>query len=925
MNIKAYSEKSLRNIFNRSIIAVSLLTVTISLMVTMYITNKNSQQERLNYYKNIHNTVNELMRSALTMSDYGAIQKVLGSVSNKDEISTVISSEGDILLSDYSNYGLVASLKKFIRSENNCKELPESLKYKEKTYKIYCHEMKMQNRLKGKDATVGLLLTLVPGWHINSPSYVFVYLISISLLSVVILVSFLRLVVRKKILMPIERVTREITKMSEMPLEKKYLEIENLKEANEIVLLVKSFVELFENLKKHQEQAEINTKFISIGHTTAILAHDVRKPFTKLKAMLNYFDDYKNSSGQLENAKQEIDKSIKHVESMINDIMDFSREVKLETKPEALVDMFDFSIREVAQQEVVHISSFVSREEETEIAIRFEYNFQHTHQPLADNERLVRVFSNIIGNGIEAITVIGKKNEGTIAITTQDVIKNDTSFIEITIANDGPPIPEEDIPKLFESFFTKGKQKGTGLGLASAQKLINLHGGEIVGRNKNTKDGVEFIMTVPASDEKEVIDISKLPKNNREAAFVTLKKDTYELDTIIETLKDQHFNILLLEDESLYRQAVKSLINKHEILKNIIILYDAHTVDEALSIIEKENITHAIVDIDLGEMQTGFDFLEILHRALKTENRSPLCMVHSNRHLDEFKQKAFSLGAKAFVPKPLALEHLVDFLDSGEEEKLKTKDQSLETRNQKQEPRILVIDDDPMLLNGNTKTLERYFKTRAIYKAMNPEEAFELIKNTQVDYIFCDIYFDNSTYTGYDFVKEVRKDNPDIPIYLVSSESRCIGESKALECGANGFIEQILNETKIENALSAEPIKIESPTPQPENLVLAKIFHDLKKPHVRYSYLAQKIKNCSDNEFEKLHNELIMNFEYVRNLLDILQRYLHENKIMINDPEYRAEFEKEFEHFIQEEEAITSMPQEEGGSYVKAKNERLSS
>ena len=75
-----------------------------------------------------------------------------------------------------------------------------------------------------------------------------------------------------------------------------------------------------------------------------MLAHDVRKPFTKLKAFLNYFDDYKESPEKLSNAKHEIEKSIKQVDRMINEIMDFSREVRLETKPTALVDLVDFSI-----------------------------------------------------------------------------------------------------------------------------------------------------------------------------------------------------------------------------------------------------------------------------------------------------------------------------------------------------------------------------------------------------------------------------------------------------------------------------------------------------------------------------------------------------------------------------------------------------
>ncbi len=651
--------------------------------------------------------------------------------------------------------------------------------------------------------------------------------------------------------------------------------------------------------KRMAKKIKQQSRLAAIGSTTAILAHDVRKPFTKLKALLNYFDEYKQSPVKLENAKQEIEKSIKQVESMINDIMDFSREVKLETKPVPLVQLFDFSIRQITQGH-------------DESLIMFEYNVSHSKKPRVDDERMSRVFSNIIGNGIEAITVIGKKNTGTITITTKDIQREDTSFIEITIANDGPLFKEEDIPNLFESFFTKGKRKGTGLGLASAQKIINLHGGTITAHNKSHDTGVEFVMTVPASDEKERIDLTILPKNSKEAAFIELKKDTRELDRIIETIQNKRFKILLLEDEALYRSAVKSMIQKDETLRNIITLYDAHTVDEALEIVEKENISHAIVDIDLGDVQNGFDFLVYLSQNLKTKNQKLSCMIHSNRHLDEFRQKAFSLGAKAFVPKPLALEHLVDFLSvsglpcvapdlhsspsevglakqaDGSEVSVVEETRKPLTENHK--PRILVIDDDPILLKVTGDIVGRTFYGATVLEAKSPEQAMDMLHDQQFDYILCDINFDNSPMNGYEFVHTLRKDTPGSKIYLVSSTPTELAYDEAMRAGADGYIEQPISKEKIRTLSSIFPYalrtteieKARAPKTQnlKPNLLLCRVFHDMKKLHLFMDSFIRESQGENLNEWKEL---LKLYGDYSLRVTNLFREYLRKREVIIDD------------------------------------------
>ena len=115
----------------------------------------------------------------------------------------------------------------------------------------------------------------------------------------------------------------------------------------------------------------------------------------------------------------------------------------------------------------------------------------HKSQPLLEEQKMQRVFQNIFQNAFEAITIMGNKTSGEIIISTSET--SDGRFI-ISIANDGPKFSKEAEKKIFESFFTSGKNSGTGLGLASVKKIIELHGGAITARNRENAEGVEFVI-----------------------------------------------------------------------------------------------------------------------------------------------------------------------------------------------------------------------------------------------------------------------------------------------------------------------------------------------------------------------------------------------------------------------------------------------
>jgi signal transduction histidine kinase len=115
-----------------------------------------------------------------------------------------------------------------------------------------------------------------------------------------------------------------------------------------------------------------------------------------------------------------------------------------------------------------------------------------------------QAISNLIANAIDAVEPNGK-----IMVSTRCTPPDKKRVVEISIADSGPGIAEENLNRIFEPFFTTKKNTGTGLGLWITKEIIERHGGKIAVEPKSNGEfpsGATFTIELPCAGENPSTD-----------------------------------------------------------------------------------------------------------------------------------------------------------------------------------------------------------------------------------------------------------------------------------------------------------------------------------------------------------------------------------------------------------------------------------
>ncbi|HHO76611.1 MAG TPA: PAS domain S-box protein, partial [Deltaproteobacteria bacterium] len=239
---------------------------------------------------------------------------------------------------------------------------------------------------------------------------------------------------------------------------------------------------------KHMEQElEKARKMALLGEMSAHVAHEVRNPLQKIKTgveLLFHSMDLDERQKKLFNG---VASGVDNLEKFVTQILEWTRSGKIRLKP--------FSISNIIKGLIFNRDEQFTRQG---IEVNTAFDTQND-TIIVDGIQFRQLLENLIDNALEAMPGGGTLNIATSCIPEytfegprQDIT---TRALEIRIEDTGCGISEEDLPHIFQPFFTK-KTQGTGLGLALVQKVVSVHKGEIDVKNLENA-GVRFTIRLP--------------------------------------------------------------------------------------------------------------------------------------------------------------------------------------------------------------------------------------------------------------------------------------------------------------------------------------------------------------------------------------------------------------------------------------------
>jgi signal transduction histidine kinase len=201
----------------------------------------------------------------------------------------------------------------------------------------------------------------------------------------------------------------------------------------------------------------------------------------------------KNPLGIINNAAYTLQKTVKEGKTITQQIRIIREEV--ERSDRIITELMGYARLSEGQVEKLNITEELDRalEQVFPSGAKYDVMISRDYAPalpvlLAQRGHLSEVFVNILQNAREAMDGRGK-----IDITA---VYGDNYSIVITIRDNGPGIPAEKLPKVFEPYFTT-KEKGTGLGLAIVKHNTELYNGTVEVHSELGK-GTTFVVRLPA-------------------------------------------------------------------------------------------------------------------------------------------------------------------------------------------------------------------------------------------------------------------------------------------------------------------------------------------------------------------------------------------------------------------------------------------
>lgn len=371
-----------------------------------------------------------------------------------------------------------------------------------------------------------------------------------------------------------------------------------------------------ENYKQEKEREAYDSKIKFFTN----VAHEIRTPLTLIKAPLDSVSKADSLAGDNE-VKENLDVINLNVDRLLllaNQLLDFRK-----------MESGKFQINKQRADVKKIVESCVTRFMPTveSAGKRLEISLPEGEvEAVVDAEAITKIVSNLFTNAIKY-----GKSYIRVALTMGE------GNFRFEIANDGEVVAPDKREEIFTLFTRLGKHQqnvtGTGLGLAYARSLAQMHEGTLA-MGESTVENV-FVLTVPTEAKADAVP----------------EKDSVENLEHMLKRNEERVSILLVDDN----MEMLNFIEKKLIAQNYRVI-KAGDGREALKILANEYVDIVVSDVMMPEI----DGMELVKRLKSDVNYShiPVILLTAKTRMED-KLTGLESGADAYIEKPFAVEYLI--------------------------------------------------------------------------------------------------------------------------------------------------------------------------------------------------------------------------------------------------------------------------
>lgn len=232
------------------------------------------------------------------------------------------------------------------------------------------------------------------------------------------------------------------------------------------------------SLKLAQERALQAERLAAIGQMMAGLAHESRNALQRIQACLEMLAEYLEDRPQALEMATRIQRAQKDLQTLHEEVRQYAAPIRLNRE-----------ITDLGQLCRETWSQLTAARQGKDLVLQADCG-GHDLRCRIDRFAIGQVWRNILENAIDASSDCAE-----ISIQCAEVCRDGQPAIQISFQDQGPGMSTDQRARLFEPFFTT-KTKGTGLGMAIAQRIVASHGGSISAADRDGP-GAEIIVVLP--------------------------------------------------------------------------------------------------------------------------------------------------------------------------------------------------------------------------------------------------------------------------------------------------------------------------------------------------------------------------------------------------------------------------------------------